>query len=64
MQTPATDAGETNDSSLLFLREVPNDDGGLVQHFVCSDCLNLVETEAGSTNSHDCPAMTQQTGLE
>jgi hypothetical protein len=45
---------------LLLLQEVRNDEGPAVQHFVCYDCLDLVERKAESTDVHDCPAVTQQ----
>jgi hypothetical protein len=43
-----------DDSSLLLLQEVGNDEGNVVRYFVCSDCLDLVEMEAGSVQVHDC----------
>ena len=54
MQTPETDAGESNDYALLHLLEEAGSDGGVVQHFVCQDCLDLVERPAGSTEDHHC----------
>ncbi|MEX1196184.1 MAG: hypothetical protein WD904_05610 [Dehalococcoidia bacterium] len=54
-----TDSGQTNDYSLLLLiQEEPSDDSQAVQHFVCSNCLDLVESEQGSQQSHDCPMRT------
>jgi hypothetical protein len=64
MQTPTSDASEPNESGLLQLVQETRNDGGVVQHFVCGDCLDLVEREAGSSDTHDCPAMTQQVGVE
>jgi len=56
MQTPTTEAGAPNDYGLLQLLQEVRTDGGVVQYFVCYDCLDLVEREAGSTHVHDCPA--------
>jgi hypothetical protein len=61
MQTSTSGASQPNDYGLLLLlQEVRTGEGPAVQHFVCYDCLDLVERETGSTHVHDCPAMTQQ----
>jgi hypothetical protein len=41
---------------LHILTETPRDDRPELQHFVCADCLDLVESVAGSTFIHDCRA--------
>jgi hypothetical protein len=54
MQTPGTNGGESNDYGLLQLLEEVQTDGEVVQHFVCQDCLDLVERTAGSIEDHQC----------
>ena len=56
MQTPGTNGGESNDYGLLQLLQEARSDGEVVQHFVCEDCLDLVERPSGSMDVHRCPA--------
>lgn len=55
MQTPTSNAGKPNDYGLLQLLQEVRPDGGVVQYFVCHDCLDLVERQTGSMDVHDCP---------
>ncbi len=55
MPTSTSRASQPTDYGLLLLlQEVRNDKGPVVQHFVCYDCLDLVEREVGSASVHDC----------
>jgi hypothetical protein len=64
MQTSTSSASQPNDYGLLLLlQEVRNDKGSVVQHFVCYDCLDLVERETGSVCVHDCAPRRDATTL-
>jgi hypothetical protein len=65
LQTSASSAVEPNDYGLLLLlQQVRNDDSPIVQYFVCSDCLDLVESETGSGHVHDCASKIAATALQ
>ena len=54
MQSRVTSAGDANAYNLLHLLTEAGRGGRPVQHFVCLDCLELVEKRAGSTGGHRC----------
>jgi hypothetical protein len=60
MPTLTTNAGEPSDYDLLHLLTEAQSDGRAIQHFVCFNCLDLVQREAGSIHVHNCLAITQQ----
>jgi hypothetical protein len=54
MLSPTTNATTPNRYNLLHLLQETRSDGGIVQYFVCSECLELVEEQANSTGAHNC----------
>lgn len=65
MPALTTNPSEPNDYGLLLIfQETGGDDGPDVHHFVCSECLDLVESQAGSRSDHDCQARQSRSSRE
>lgn len=52
----AVSARDTYKPSLLHLLTEVGSDGRAVKHFVCLDCLQLVDRPDGIRDIHACPA--------
>jgi hypothetical protein len=48
---------EPPDSADL-VAETPREDGRVLRHFVCRDCLGLVEVAEGEEHRHECAGVT------
>jgi hypothetical protein len=54
MQATVSSAGEADSYALLLMLKHSADNGRLVRHFVCSECLGLVEAVQGRDYVHMC----------
>ena len=54
MQAIVSSAGEADSYALLLLVKHESDNGRLVRHFVCSECLGMVEAVQGRDYLHSC----------
>jgi hypothetical protein len=54
MQATVSSAGEADSYALLLMLKHSADNGRLVRHFVCSECLGMVEAVQGLDYLHDC----------
>ena len=54
MQATVSSAGEADSYALLLMLKHSADNGRLVRHFVCCECLEMVEAVHGLDYLHDC----------
>jgi hypothetical protein len=56
MQATVSSTGQADSDALLLILKHPADNGRLVHHFVCSECLGMVEAVQGRDYRHNCDA--------
>jgi hypothetical protein len=54
MQAIVSSEGTAGSYALLFLVKHQAENGGLVRHFVCSECLGMVAAVQGRDYLHTC----------
>lgn len=54
MQATVSPAGDANSYALLLLLKQQVDSNRVVRHFVCSECLGMVEAIQGEDYLHTC----------
>jgi hypothetical protein len=54
MQATVSSAGEADSSGLLLILKHQADSMRVVRHFVCSECLGMVEATQGRVYLHTC----------
>ena len=54
MQATVSPAGEADSYNLLLVLKHEEDSRRVVRHFVCSECLGMIEAAQGQTYQHTC----------
>jgi hypothetical protein len=54
MQATVSSTGDADSDALLLILKHQADNGHLVRHFVCSECLSMVAAVQGRDYLHDC----------